>query len=102
MYFNSAVDTSVASEAKKPKLDPAFVRELNRRVIVNLVDDPTELTHGHNQPIDGGASRNYFNLSDPGSKPITDVLLKEGDEELDLITGSNLPTKCCDVRMYIS
>jgi len=102
MYFNSGVDTSVASEAKKPKLDKAFVSELNRRVIVNLVDNPTELTHGHNQPIDGGASRNYFNLSDPGSKPVTETLLSEGDEELDLITASELPTKCCDVRMHIS
>jgi hypothetical protein len=77
-------------------LDKAFVAELKRHATVNVLADATELTHGHNQPVDGGVSRNYFNLSDPGSKAITDMLLEDGEEELKLITGPKPIT--CEVR----
>ena len=84
----------------KTKLDKAFVTELKRRATVNVLTNATLLTHGHNQPVDGGVSRNFFNLSDPGSKAITDMLLNDGEEELKLITGSRLPAKCGDVRKH--
>ena len=81
---------------------PSWTRlsELKRRATVNVLADATELTHGHNQSVDGGVLRNYFNLSDPGSKAITEMLLNDGEEELKLITGSRLPAKCGDVRKY--